>query len=872
MTDADTIERFMRAVVPWPGDDNAPGWVNLHYDFVKPRKDRDGVPGWAFKTLNGFKSMAAFGKSQPDYRNFWQCMSLQKDNAGPNTTGNNYLARRKAANAIAVKSLWIDLDLGPNDPKKYPDEKTAMMEILLFCRKHKLPEPSAIVHSGNGLHMYWASQTVLTVDEWRLLAEGLKGLMLKEGVKIDPTCTADVSRIMRLPTTFNKKDMANPKPITLLTKIIHEYDFSTQPFQDLKQHAIISPAATPKQPINIYADEASAAKFVSAKPSPVFKGKVDINEKLSAGSAQLLNPKPIFDQCPMYDKALKTGGNGYDQGLWMLQILGTTFMEGGNDLAHAISKKHAAYASDDTDAMYSRKMAERDANRTLGYPSCSAFKGAGCKACEGCPLLGKVKSPLNIKPKVTATVTDMSSSASSQGDAAVWPDWPDPLDFHRVPVREAIERINAAGYFVLTSNGDIYKVEPGGGIVVQKREGFNNLFACRKAVLDKGDEEKSISAGDAWKRSPDRHEYDHIGYWPGDYHRPAKSYNLWQGWGIEPREGDWSVINDHILNVLACGDKAKSDYILDWCAHMVQRPWEKPGVALVFRGGKGTGKTLLTLLVATAIGRRNALITASGKKLFGTFNWQLADKLLIGAEEAFFVGNRELTDQLKHLLTGDDIEVEQKFGQRISMKSMHRMIMTSNHDQVISASDDERRFFVCDVSETRRGDDVYFAPLVAVTKGEDNDTLAAFMYELQTRDINNWKPERAARHAASGGSDLARQKLLSLEPPLQWLLETTHSRTAEAFDADREKQRSSMLSNYREWVKTAQVRGASEYTGAETFWNSIKRILKKDIFPGRKLFRSSNGTRSVILPPKQELLDGFNRLLGGKVIDGDADE
>ena len=153
----------------------------------------------------------------------------------------------------------------------------------------------------------------------------------------------------------------------------------------------------------------------------------------------------------------------------------------------------------------------------------------------------------------------------------------------------------------------------------------------------------------------------------------------------------------------------------------------------------------MTLLVAAAIGRRNALITASGKKLFGNFNWHLADKLLIGAEEAFFVGNRELNDQLKHLLTGDDIEVEQKFGQRISMKSMHRMIMTSNHDQVISASDDERRFFVCDVSERHRGDDAYFAPLVAVTKCEDDFTLAAFLYELQTRDIKNWNPERAAR-------------------------------------------------------------------------------------------------------------------------------
>jgi hypothetical protein len=459
--------------------------------------------------------------------------------------------------------------------------------------------------------------------------------------------------------------------------------------------------------------------------------------------------------------------------------------------------------------------------------------------------------------------------------------WTDPLDFSQVPVEEAIARVNAAGYFVLTVNGDIFRIEPGGGITVQKREGFNNLFACRNARLDDG---KLISAGDAWKRSPKRREYDKIGYWPGDHGCPARSYNLWQGWGIESKEGDWSIIDNHVLQVLADGDKVKADYILNWCAHMVQRPQDKPGVALVFRGRKGTGKSLLTVLVATAIGRRNALITASGKKLFGTFNWQLADKLLIGAEEAFFVGNYELNDQLKHLLTGDDIEVEQKFGQRISMKSMHRMIITSNHDQVISASDDERRFVVCDVSEARRGDDTYFAPLVRVIKGEDDVTLAAFMHELQTRDIKAWKPEQAARKAAS--IDLARQKLLSLEPPLQWLLEqkfivraVTRATAAdtgvpEAGDGVTERdtsiqERAEVLYQYREWVRTAQVRGANNFTSAEMFWKSMKRLLNDELFPDRKLFRSSGGDRFVIFPSRRELLEGFNRLLGGNVLEID---
>jgi Family of unknown function (DUF5906) len=468
--------------------------------------------------------------------------------------------------------------------------------------------------------------------------------------------------------------------------------------------------------------------------------------------------------------------------------------------------------------------------------------------------------PLGVDPEQARNV------ANSQ-----WPNWPDPLDFQDVPIDEAVARVNAAGYFVLTLNGDIYRIESGGGITAQKREGFTNLFACRQA-RDNG---TFISAGAAWKSSPKRREFASIGYWPNHYERPAKSYNLWQGWGVEPKEGDCSIIYDHILNVVANGDKAKADFILDFCAHMIQRPWEKPGVALVLTGRKGTGKTLLTRILARIVGAHNTLITASGKKLFQQFNWHVADKLLIGAEEAFFAGNNEQNDQLKHLITGDEIEVEQKFGQRISMKSMHRVIMTSNHDQVVAASDDERRFFVCDVSDKRRGDDVYFSPLVRVTKGEDEATLAAFMYELRTRDINGWTAEKAARNASS--IDLARQKLLSLEPPLQWLLEQAEVAGAAGCTGtcvsseSKESKRDSMLSDYRDWIKRAQVRGATDYTSAPKFWASIKRLLNDKIFPGQRLFRTSGGDRFVVMPSRLELLEGFNRLLGGNVIDVEKD-
>jgi Family of unknown function (DUF5906) len=335
------------------------------------------------------------------------------------------------------------------------------------------------------------------------------------------------------------------------------------------------------------------------------------------------------------------------------------------------------------------------------------------------------------------------------------------------------------------------------------------------------------------------------------------------------------IIYNHILDVIANRDEVKANDILHWCAHMVQRPWEKPGIALVLRGRKGSGKTLLTRVLERVIGRSNTFITSKGKALFQQFNWHLADKLLIGAEEAFFVGNHELNDQLKQLITGDEIEVEQKYGRRLTIKSMHRLIMTSNHDQVIAASDDERRFYVYDVSDRRIGDDAYFAPLVRVIKGEVDAPLAAFAHELTTRDISNWKPEQAARRP--GSIDLARQKLLSLEPPLKWLLEQEQagvlapSGPAQPPSATRKWERSIFLRLYRDWAKETHLRGAIDFSGEEVFWASIKRLLNNKTFPGRKLFHASCGKRFVLLPPRQEMLDGFNRHLGGEVVDVDED-
>jgi hypothetical protein len=138
MIDWKSISAFMRAVVPWLGSDEDPGWGNLHYDFApKPnqpkRKNETAMPGWAIRSVEGFTQMSSFALSKPEqFPNQFLCVSMQKENTGANKSGNNYKALRRKANALALKSVWVDVNIKPGAPKHYHTDTAAQTAIPAF--------------------------------------------------------------------------------------------------------------------------------------------------------------------------------------------------------------------------------------------------------------------------------------------------------------------------------------------------------------------------------------------------------------------------------------------------------------------------------------------------------------------------------------------------------------------------------------------------------------------------------------------------------------------------------------------------------------------------------------------------------------------
>ncbi len=179
--------------------------------------------GWPFTDITAFVQRAAWINTVPDkFKDVWFCTSLQSTE-GINRRGKPK-AVRKAANALKQKSIWIDVDIKPNDPKHYGDEKEALKAIFAFQLKVGLPPPSAIVQSGGGLHIYWISREALDPADWALYAGGLKQLLLGNAIKCDSGLTTDIARILRVPGTFNYK-YDPPRAVTLLPQTLVMYDF-----------------------------------------------------------------------------------------------------------------------------------------------------------------------------------------------------------------------------------------------------------------------------------------------------------------------------------------------------------------------------------------------------------------------------------------------------------------------------------------------------------------------------------------------------------------------------------------------------------------------------------------------------------------------
>jgi hypothetical protein len=265
-----------------------------------------------------------------------------------------------------------------------------------------------------------------------------------------------------------------------------------------------------------------------------------------------------------------------------------------------------------------------------------------------------------------------------------------------------------------------------------------------------------------WLAHPQHRVAQHVEFRPGAIAEPGV-LNLWTRWPVKPAAGDWSRLKAHLLDNVCSGDRGHFDWLLAWCAQMLQQPTVKPGTMVVLRGRKGSGKSLPMKWLRHAVGPYGAVFS-NMDQLTGRFTEHLERLVFAGLEEGLWGGDRTKDGPLKTLITEGEHAVEGKGKTlRNNVPVYARLMIASNERWVVPATSEERRYFVLDVSDAKRGDHGYFA---AIDDQMLHGGLEAMVHELMATDIRRVNLRKPPETSA-----LREQIMQGLEPTAKWWLD-----------------------------------------------------------------------------------------------------
>jgi hypothetical protein len=282
-----------------------------------------------------------------------------------------------------------------------------------------------------------------------------------------------------------------------------------------------------------------------------------------------------------------------------------------------------------------------------------------------------------------------------------------------------------------------------------------------------------VKVGEVWKPAtkvwlahPERRTYDRVVFAPG-IDVPKSHYNLWSGFSETPirtdekptqqmQDGVGAFLEHMKENI--CVEDFEFKWLLSFFAHLIQSPGEKPLVALVIRGPKGTGKDSLIDRVGHLISRYYVM-ASDPRFLYGNFNAHLEHCLLLTLNEAFWSGDKKAEGILKNLITGNKHLIERKGKEVVAVKNFTRVVILGNERWMVPATADERRFAVFDIGEKRRGDTKFFYDM--------RKNMEAGGYKYLLRYLIDYKID-ADINIAPNNTALLNQKIEALGPMQQW--------------------------------------------------------------------------------------------------------
>jgi hypothetical protein len=216
--------------------------------------------------------------------------------------------------------------------------------------------------------------------------------------------------------------------------------------------------------------------------------------------------------------------------------------------------------------------------------------------------------------------------------------------------------------------------------------------------------------------------------------------NLWRPapWVVDEQTKEPSVFLEHLGYILD-NDETATEHVLNFLAHLLQRPHERIGHALLITSeAKGIGKSTLGSVVRRLVGEQNSRV-AQTKDLKSSFDGWLMGKLVVQVDEVYEAGNWDLANKLKPLITEPTVSANIKYGPQLEIDNYARLLMFSNHSAPLNIEDGDRRYFVFN-SKAQPREDAYYDRLYGYL--ETPEAMNAIYAFLMKRDLSGFNPFR----------------------------------------------------------------------------------------------------------------------------------
>lgn len=286
--------------------------------------------------------------------------------------------KREAANATAIKSLFIDMD-------GYESKRAAGEALMGFLDKTGLSALGApwVVSSGGGIHAYWPLKESVEITEWKPIAESFKRLCKQEALVIDMSVTADAARVLRYPGTLNhKKKYPKPRAVNVLSE------------GDVFDFAEISEAISSKLIVAYVAPQAPTLAIPGHRPT---SAPTAVQIKL------IENTETVFSQikgcAQIEDYKLNAQEEGKEP-IWRGLLSWAKVCSDGIEAATQLSALHP----------YPIVRMHQKLGEIKGPYSCTKMDSENPGLCQSCPHFGKITNPLVLGRVIQTETTQKALS------------------------------------------------------------------------------------------------------------------------------------------------------------------------------------------------------------------------------------------------------------------------------------------------------------------------------------------------------------------------------------------------------------------------------------------------------------------------------